>query len=221
MNPSVLNRSRAGYLLQAAMFALVGGLLLLLALDAAVELEAAQAPPIVTGSAADPTPGILFDEQVVRRQRDDGFLEEATDGRSAVAIPVLLGMGCLMYAVTRLFPAFAAPPLLSVGHRELVVHGQAYRPARTIPLAEVRAITFGRADRVADDSLPIITPWGQLGAKLGARLRYRLRVDFADRHGPADPLILSDIEVDGGRNQLRAFAQYLSAMTKVPLAGEG
>lgn len=221
MNPSVLNRSRGGFLLQATIFALVGALLLVLAMDEAAQLDAALAPPIVTGSADDPTPDILFDEQLAHRSRRDGLLEQATDGRSAVAIPLLLGLLSLGFAAVRLFLAFSPMALVTLSGRELVIKGSWSSVEQTFALNQVRAIAFDRADRIEDGGLPIITPWGQLGAKLGARLRYRLRVDFADRHGPADPLILSDIKVDGGRNQLRAFAQYLSAMTKVPLAGDG
>lgn len=221
MNPSVLNRSRGGFLLQAGIFALVGALLLVLALDAKVELEAAQAPPIVTGSADDPTPDILFDEQLARRPHNDGPLEQATEGHSTVAIPAFLGVLSLGFAAVRLFLAFSPIPLVTLSGRELVIRGSWSGGEKAFPLSQVRAIAFDRADRVDDGSLPVITPWGQFGAKLGARLRYRLRVDFTARHGGADPLILSDIEVDGGRDQLQAFAQYLSAMAKVPLTGEG
>lgn len=105
---------------------------------------------------------------------------------------------------------------LALGNGELVVHGSFITAPSAIPTHAITHVTFDRADRVRLNTAGIFIKaysWPAfLGGRLGARLRYVLLIDYVSDSGEPQSFRMNDADVDGGIEQLKRFAEYLTTM---------
>lgn len=169
--------------------------------------------------ANDPTPDILFDE--IPPQRHEGLLEKLSGGWLPV-VTLLAGIVYLLWAIAlRIWRLIGSSALLVYRDKQLLMHGSLKLTPEPIAVGKISLIEFGRADRLNEDvyqqAVKSFSFSAYFGVKLGQKLRYNLRISYTDSSGAADQLTVSDIEVDGGVEQLRRFSAYLETARAVEL----
>lgn len=173
--------------------------------------------------ANDPTPDILFDE--IPPQRHEGLLEKLSGGWLPV-VTLLAAIIYLLWAIAiRVWRLVGPRALLVYRDKQLLMHGSLKLTPEPIAIGSISLIEFGRADQLKEDvyqeTAKSISFSGYLGAKLGQKFRHNLRISYRDSSGAADQLTVSDIEVDGGVEQLRRFTAYLETMRTAELQHRG
>lgn len=208
MNPAVLYPSRFGNLVQLLFFLGLAALALWLLIDFSGRLGAAQTLPPPAATYPDPTPGILFDETLALHRDEPGPGETIRFLiLPIISIPVLLWL-----ATVRVRRLFSGKPLGEVANGKLILRNGSTCNTREIPLSAIRSVLCDRADRVKSRSGVHAAGVGALGARLGARLRWSLQITCSDRPGEDREVRISDLEVEGGREQLAGFVEYLTAL---------
>jgi hypothetical protein len=215
LDPTILHRSRSGSIIQLLFFSLFAALCLWMLLDITSPTAGSTATVANSGTALDPTPGILFDE--LPKPRQQGLEDRLTGGWYGV-VAMLVGVVYSLSAVLiRLWYLLTGmPTMLSIQNRTLAQHGTFFTPPRTIELHNIRSVEFDRADRLSEDGdqqfLKAVSLSSWLGLRLGRRLRYVLRISFVSESGTLQSLEYQDINVEGGIAQMDRFATYLQAM---------
>lgn len=220
MNPAHLYPSRRGNLIQLLLFAALGVLLLWVLVDFWGQVETARKPVAAQTIVPDPTPGILFDEQLVRQSRNPA--DSPRDLFAFVLMSSVLLPVCLWLAAVRSRRLLTRHPLVELANGRLLVRDPFGWGSKEIPLGAIRAIALDRADRQMASHQGAawgLTGWSaRLGARLGGRLRDTLRITCRDQAGEAFAIEISDLDVEGGTEQLRSFAGYLGGLTALPVA---
>lgn len=205
-------------MLQLLFFTLFGGICLWVAID----INSLQAAPTVSiaasGTILDPTPGILFDE--LPQQRQQGLLDRWSGGWFGMMM-MIVGIGFSAWSIAlRIWHLLFRLPILSVRDRQLVRHSDPFWPKRIIALGDIRAVVCDRADRVAGGKMQLFMketfPFTYAGMRLAQKMRHILLITYVDQHGETHMVTVTDINVDGGREQLERFAGYFRTM----VAGE-
>jgi hypothetical protein len=211
VDPTKLLRSRSGSIIQMLYFTVFGGLCLWVLIDINLPPPTPVATIVTTGTALDPTPGILFDE--LPRERHQGLFDRLTGGWFGTVV-MSAGAGYSLWSIAlRLWYLLFSTSIMSFYGRILVSHGEPFQPQRRIALNDIRSVVFDRADRLPEDEYQQFVKAAflstHIGMKLGQKLRYILRVRFVDDAGQTQTLSVVDINVEGGRAQLERFAGYL------------
>jgi hypothetical protein len=214
VGPTVLHRSRSGIIVQMLYFMLFGSLWLWILIDISLPQPTPEATIATTGTALDPTPGIVFDE--LPRERHQRLFDRLTGGWFGT---VVMGAGAeysLWSIALRIWYVLFPTPILSFYGRLLISHGQPFQTKRMIALGAIRSIARDRVDRLPEDEykqlLKATFLSSYIGMRLGQKLRYILRISFVDDAGQLQTLSVVDINVEGGRQQLERFADYLRTM---------
>jgi hypothetical protein len=219
VDPALLYPSRRGNLIQLLLFAAMGGLLVWIMLDFWGQVEAARQPVAVQSVAPDPTPGILFEEQLARQSRNPA--DSPRDLFAFLLMPGVLLPVCLWLIAVRASRLLGTKPLIELADRRLTLRDPLGWGSKEIPLGAIRTISLDRADRqiaVQQGAGWWMGGWfASRGARLGARLRHTLRITYREPVGEARTIEISDLDVQGGTAQLRGFADYLGALTALPV----
>lgn len=217
MDPTSLHFSRSGLLVQMLYFSLFC-IVCIWGLSTTRPFQP-EPQPISHYIANDPTPEILFDE--IPPQRREGLFEELSGGWLPVVV-LLASIVYLLWAMAlRIWRLIGSSTLLVYRNKQLLMHGSLKLMPEPIAIGSITLIEFGRADQLKEDvyqeTAKAVSFSGYIGAKLGQKLRHVLRISYKDSSGAADQLTVSDIEVDGGVEQLRRFTAYLETMRAAEL----
>jgi hypothetical protein len=219
VNPAQLWPSRRGNLVQLLFFLAMGAALLWVMIDFWAQVEAARQLAAMPAAIPDPTPGILFDEQLAQRGRDPSA--SPRELWSYLILPGVLLPVCLGLAGVRLWRLISGKPLCELANGRLILRDPLGWGSRDIPLGAISAISFGRSDRQMaarqDGPWWLRVGFAGRGARLGGRLRHTLRIDHREDRAEARTIEISDLDVAGGAAQLRSFADYLGALAARPV----
>lgn len=215
MNPAILSWSRRVAAWQCLLSLLLGGLCLLVLHDMDWPGAAPPAAIRIPDPAPDPTPEILFDETLQHSPRS-GVIDRATGGWATIM--VLMGGVFFFFAIAaaRLVRIFRPVAILQLRAGRLERSGSVFVPGENIALGQVRSIVYDRVDRFPTDiwqeATKALSLGAHIGLKLGQRRRYQLQITWQAREGATGIFNITDMNVEGGAEQLERFTAYLRAM---------